>query len=194
MRAATGRWSSWFAFNLAAVGAAVGLGSIWRFPYPGGDEWGQHLSSRVHPRLRGHRNAAAGRGIRDRTQILVQSAGSGGHVAAAFGYSRSWNWIGVLGTVACVLIMSNYTVIAGWVLAYTWKCASGQIMGLSRPAIAEHFVGFLASPWQVGFWHVVFLFIVGAISARGLNRGIEIANKVRAPGLLILLSVLVAYA
>lgn len=194
MRAATGRWSSWFAFNLAAVGAAVGLGSIWRFPYLAGTNGGSTFLlvfilacvAIATPLL------VAEFIIGRRSRCSPPEAA--GHVAAAFGYSRSWNWIGVLGTVACVLIMSNYTVIAGWVLAYTWKCASGQIMGLSRPAIAEHFAGFLASPWQIGFWHVVFLFIVGAISARGLNRGIEIANKVRAPGLLILLLVLVAYA
>lgn len=194
MSSANGRWSSWFAFNLAAVGAAVGLGSIWRFPYLAGTNGGSTFllvfilacAAIATPLLVaefiiGHRSR----------QSPPEAAG---HVAAAFGHSRAWNWIGVLGTVACVLIMSNYTVIAGWVLAYAWKCASGQIMGLSRSAVADHFTAFLASPWQVGLWHIVFLVIVGWISARGLNRGIEIANKVRAPGLLILLLVLVAYA
>src|SRR5690606_9655532 len=50
------------------------------------------------------------------------------------------------------------------------------------------------SPWQLAFWQLLFLGLVGWITARGLNRGIEIANKIRAPGLLILLLVLVAYA
>jgi NSS family neurotransmitter:Na+ symporter len=194
MSSATGRWSSWVAFNLAAVGAAVGLGSIWRFPYLAGTNGGSTFllvfilacvaiatPLLVAEFIIGHRSR----------QSPPEAAG---HVAAAFGHSRSWNWIGVLGTVACVLIMSNYTVIAGWVIAYAWKCASGQIMGLSRSGVADHFTAFLASPWQVGLWHIVFLVIVGSISARGLNRGIEIANKVRAPGLLILLLVLVGYA
>lgn len=194
MSSATGRWSSWLAFNLAAVGAAVGLGSIWRFPYLAGTNGGSAFLlvfilacvAIATPLL------VAEFIIGRRSRLSPPEAA--GHVASTFGYSRSWNWIGVLGTVACVLIMSNYTVIAGWVIAYAWKCASGQIMGLSRSAVADHFTGFLASPWQVGSWHVLFLVLVGWISARGLNRGIEIANKVRAPGLLILLLVLVGYA
>lgn len=194
MSSATGRWSSWFAFNLAAVGAAVGLGSIWRFPYLAGTNGGSTFLmvfilacvAIATPLL----VAEFIIGRRSR-QSPPEAAGQ---VAAAFGLSRSWNWIGVLGTVACVLIMSNYTVIAGWVVAYAWKCATGQIMGLSRAAVAEHFTGFLASPWQVALWHILFLVIVGWTSARGLNRGIEIANKVRAPALLILLLVLVGYA
>lgn len=194
MRSAPGRWSSWFAFNLAAVGAAVGLGSIWRFPYLAGTNGGSTFLlvfilacvAIATPLL------AAEFIIGRRSRRSPPEAA--GEVAAAFGYSRAWNWIGVLGTVACVLIMSSYTVIAGWVLAYAWKCASGQIMGLSRPAIAGHFTDFLASPWQVGLWHLLFLAIVGGISARGLNRGVEIANKIRAPALLILLLALVMYA
>ncbi|WP_129778333.1 sodium-dependent transporter [Peristeroidobacter soli] len=194
MSSTSGRWSSWFAFNLAAVGASVGLGSIWRFPYLAGTNGGSTFLlvfilacvAIATPLL----VAEFIIGRRSR-QSPPEAAG---HLATTFGYSRSWNWIGVLGTIACVLIISSYTVIAGWVIAYAWKCASGQIMGLSRPEIAEHFSGFLASPWQLGFWHLLFLVIVGWISARGLNRGVEIANKVRAPGLLILLLALVGYA
>jgi hypothetical protein len=82
------------------------------------------------------------------------------------------------------LIISYYTVIAGWVLAYTWKCATGQLTGLSPPAVRALFRDFLASPLQVGAWHAGFVVLAAAISARGLNRGIEVANKIRAPGLL----------
>lgn len=194
MSAATGRWSSRFAFNLATVGAAVGLGSIWRFPYLAGTNGGStFLLVFILACVAIATPLLVAEFIIGRRSRQSPPAAAG-QVAAALGHSRAWNWIGVLGTVACVLIMSNYTVIAGWVIAYAWKCATGQIMGLSRSAVADHFTGFLASPWQVGLWHIVFLVIVGWISARGLNRGIEIANKVRAPGLLILLLVLVAYA
>lgn len=101
----------------------------------------------------------------------------------------------MLGTLACVLILSNYTVIAGWVMAYAWK--PGSALRDRSWVCRGHrgaFHGFSFEPGHVGFWHTVFLVIVGSISARGLNRGIEIANKIRAPGLLILLLALVAYA
>jgi NSS family neurotransmitter:Na+ symporter len=194
MQSESNRWSSWVAFNLAAVGAAVGLGSIWRFPYLAGTNGGSAFIfvfilaclAIATPLL------VAEFIIGRRSRRSPPEAA--GEVAASVGQTRAWNVIGVLGTVACLLIMSNYTVIAGWVMAYTWKCASGEIIGLARPAVAGHFRDFLASPWQVGAWHFAFVVLVGAISARGLDRGIELANKIRAPGLLILLLGLVAYA
>jgi neurotransmitter:Na+ symporter, NSS family len=190
----SGRWSSQFAFYLAAVGAAVGLGSIWRFPYLTGANGG---SAFVFVFVLACLTIA--------TPLLIAEFMIGrrsrrsppeaaGEVAASFGHSRGWNVIGLLGTVATLLIMSYYAVIAGWVLAYAWKCGSGELTGLSRSAVAEHFREFLSSPLRVGAWHLAFIVLVGSISARGVNRGIELANKIRAPGLLILLLVLVAYA
>ncbi len=194
MRSEAGRWSSWFAFNLAAVGAAVGLGSIWRVPYLAGTNGGgAFIVVFVRACL-----AIA-------TPLLVAEFTIGRHsrrsppeaagaVAVSVGRARAWNAIGMLGTVAALLILSTYAVVAGWVMAYTWKCASGQIIGLTRPEVGEHFRAFLASPWQVGLWNAAFVLMVSGISARGLQRGIELANKIRAPSLLALLLILVAYA
>ncbi|NJO13618.1 MAG: sodium-dependent transporter [Gammaproteobacteria bacterium] len=99
-----------------------------------------------------------------------------------------------MGTVATFLIMAYYSVIAGWVLAYTWKVGSGQLGGLDRPGVAGLWREFLADPWQLGAWHFGFVALVAVISARGLQGGIEAANKVRAPTLLVLLLILVAYS
>ncbi|MEI6245363.1 MAG: sodium-dependent transporter, partial [Acidobacteriota bacterium] len=117
-----------------------------------------------------------------------------GAVARESGLSTKWNAIGILGTIAAFAIISYYTVIAGWVLAYTWKCATGALVGLSRPEVARLWSGFLASPVEIGAWHLAFLIVVAVISARGVGRGVEVATKVRAPVLLILLVVLMAYA
>ena len=189
-----GRWSSRFSFYLAVIGAAVGLGSIWRFPYLTGANGGSAFVfvfiiaclAIATPLL------IAEFIIGRRSRRSPPEAA--GEVAASFGHSRGWNAIGILGTVAAFIVMSYYTVIAGWVLAYAWKCASGELAGLSRTAVAGQFHEFLSSPLRVGAWHLVFIAIVGGISARGVNRGIELANKIRAPGLLILLLILVAYA
>jgi len=189
-----GRWSTSFAFYLASAGAAVGLGSIWRFPYLTGANGGSAFVfifilaclAIATPLL------IAEFIIGRRSRRSPPEAA--GEVARSFGRSRRWNIIGILGTVATFLIMSYYTVIAGWVLAYTWKCSSGQLTGLTRPEIALHFHEFLSDPLRVGAWHLAFIILVGGISARGVNRGIELANKIRAPGLLILLLILIAYA
>ncbi len=194
MRTGAERWSSRLGFYLAAPGAAVGLGSIWRFPYMTGANGGSAfvfvfilaclaiatplLVAEFMIGRRSRRNPAEG----------------AGEVAVGFGSSRRWNAIGVLGTAAAFVVMSYYTVIAGWVLAYAWKCVSGEITSLPRAAVEAQFHEFLSDPWRVGAWHIAFTALVAGISGRGVNRGIELANKIRAPGLLILLLILVGYS
>ena len=189
-----GRWSSGVAFYLAAIGASVGLGSIWRFPYLVGANGG---SAFVLVFVLGCLSIA--------TPLLVAEfilgrrsrqspPAAAGAVAAADGASRNWNIIGILGTLAAFLIISYYAVIAGWVVAYAWKCTSGELTGLPQSAVHALFRDFLASPIRIGLWHAAFMIFAAAISARGLNRGIEVANKIRAPGLLILLLILVTYS
>ena len=187
-------WSSRFAFYLSAVGAAVGLGSIWRFPYLVGSSGGSAFIFVfvlaclliATPLL------AAEFSIGRRARCNPPQAA--GVVAEASGLSTRWNAIGVLGTLATFMIMSYYTVIAGWVFAYTWKVGAGGLTGLERPGVASLWRKFLASPWEVGAWHLAFVALVVFISARGLGRGIEAANRIRAPALLTLLLILVVYS
>jgi NSS family neurotransmitter:Na+ symporter len=188
------RWTSRASFHLAAIGASVGLGSIWRFPYLAGTYGGSTFVvvfivacfAFATPLLAAE--LLIGRKGRSSPPLAA------GIVAAEVGSSRSWNVIGVVGTLAAFLITSYYTVIAGWVVAYTWKCASGQLTGLSRSAVPEQFRELLSSPVRVGAWHLTFLILVAAISARGIHKGIERVNAIRAPALLILLLILVVYA
>jgi NSS family neurotransmitter:Na+ symporter len=187
-------WSSRFAFYLGAVGAAVGLGSIWRFPYLAGSSGGSAfilvfvlaLSLIATPLL------AAEFLIGRRAKLSPPTAA--GEVARQSGLSQRWNAIGLLGTIAAFLILSYYAVIAGWVMAYTWKCASGALSGLPRAEVTALWRRFLSNPVEMGAWHVAFLALVAYFSARGLNRGIELANKIRGPALLGLLLALDVYA
>jgi hypothetical protein len=188
------RWSSRVAFYLAGVGAAVGLGSIWRFPYLTGSLGG---SAFVFVFLVAILAIA--------TPLLVAEymigrssrrnpAQAAGDIAMRFGYSRAWNAIGFLGLWTAILIMSYYTIIAGWVMAYIWKCGSGELTSLARSEVPGYFHAFLAQPLAIGGWHFAFILLVGLISAGGVSRGIEIATRIRAPGLMILLIILVSYA
>ena len=117
-----------------------------------------------------------------------------GAMAVTIGSSRRWNIIGQLGTLAAFLICSYYTIVAGWVVAYAWKCGTGALAGLSRPGLQSEWRHFLANPWQLMGWQVVFIGAVTFISARGLGPGIELASRIRAPVLLILLLLLDAYS
>jgi len=100
----------------------------------------------------------------------------------------------VLGTIATFLIISYYTLIAGWVLAYAWRCASGRLVGATPAALQADWRAFLADPWQMAAWYVTFLLLLGVISARGVERGLEVVNRWRAPLLFGLLMILVGYA
>ena len=187
-------WSSRITFYLGAVGAAVGIGSIWRFPYLAGTSGGSAfvvvfvlaISLIATPLL------AAEFLIGRRARLSPPTAA--GEVARESRLSKRWNAIGVLGTIAAFLILSYYTVIAGWVLAYTWKCASGALSGLSRAEVTALWRRFLSNPLEMGAWHFAFLSLVVYFSARGLHRGIELATKIRGPALLTLLLVLDVYA
>jgi len=190
----TPQWSSRPAFYLATVGAAVGLGSIWRLPYQVGSSGGSAfvlvftLACLLIATPLLSAEFLLGRNSR------LSPPEAAGAVALKSALTTRWNVIGVLGTIAVFAIMSSYTVVAGWVLAYTWKCMSGALVGLSRPEVAHLWRTFLSSPREMGAWHLAFLFFVGVISAGGVSRGIEVATRVRAPILLILLVVLAAYA
>ncbi|MDE2252539.1 MAG: sodium-dependent transporter [Gammaproteobacteria bacterium] len=187
-------WSSATAFYLSAVGASVGLGSIWRFPYLAGTSGGGAfififvlaLMLIAVPLLVAE--FAIGR------QARCSAPQAAGVVAVQSALSPRWRIIGILGTVAAFWIASYYTVIAGWVLAYAWKCARGDLEHQNHLAVAALRQAFLADPVQMGAWHLAFLGCVALVSARGVNRGIELANRIRAPALLLLLCVLVAYA
>jgi neurotransmitter:Na+ symporter, NSS family len=187
-------WSSRLAFYLATIGAAVGLGSIWRLPYLVGSSGGSAfiivfvLACLLVATPLLVAEFAIGRRARR------SPPDAAGVVAAESGLSKRWNAIGVMGTAATFVIISYYTVVAGWVLAYTWKCATGALENQSRAEVAGLWRGFLSNPIEMGAWHLGFLAMVAFISARGVGRGIEVATRVRAPVLLVLLTILAAYS
>jgi NSS family neurotransmitter:Na+ symporter len=187
-------WSSGLAFYLATVGASVGLGSIWRFPYLAGTGGGSAfifvftLACLLIATPLLAAEFILGRYSR------ASPPEAAGFLARHPARNSPWNIIGVLGTIAAFLIMSYYTVIAGWVMAYLWKCVTGALTGLQHAEVAALWQAFLANPWVLGRWHLGFISLVAVISARGLNRGLEVANAIRAPVLLILMLILAAYA
>jgi NSS family neurotransmitter:Na+ symporter len=187
-------WSSKLAVYLAAAGAAVGLGSVWRFPYLAGTSGGSAfiLVFVVACLLIATPQVAAELALGRRSRASPPEAA--GTVAAAAGRSRGWNVIGILGTISAYILFSYYTVIAGWVLAYTWKCAAGILAAAGPRGVEPLWSRFLANPLELGAWHAAFVLLVMVISARGLQRGIEPANKVRGPALLALLCILVIYS
>jgi len=188
------RWSTRLGFTFGAVGTAVGLGSIWRFPYLAGAGGGFAfiavfvLACLIFgaPVLVGE--ILIGRWSR---QSPPRAAGD---IAQRFGFSRSWNIVGWSGSLAGFLIITYYSMIAGWVLAYAWFFLTGNYArGGVAPAVAK-FEQFVADSREVTLWQAGFLLLVAVISARGLHRGVEFINRIRAPALLLLMLILAGYS
>lgn len=187
-------WSSRVVFLLAAIGAAVGLGNIWKFPYTAGVSGGGAFVL-VY--------AAAVLAIAIpivMAELLIGRRARRSPVAAFIklareaGGSTGWQITGWINLTAAFLILSFYSVIAGWAVAYVPKLASGVFTGADAALTTDQFQGLLASPWSLVLWHSVFMVLSVVIVARGVQKGIESAVKFLMPTLFALLLMMVVYA
>lgn len=188
------RWSSRWVFILAATGSAVGLGNIWKFPYMAGKNGGGVFVLVYLACI-----ALVGLPIL-MTEIMIGRKGRGSPVNAVrklireSGASRAWEFIGWSGMLAGALILSYYSVIAGWTMAYTVKTVTGQLAGLPPDQVSGQFEAFVSDPKQVLVWHTAFMLMTSGVLARGLEHGLEKAVKFLMPSLLLLMLGLLSYA
>ncbi|MCB1907368.1 MAG: sodium-dependent transporter [Rhodocyclaceae bacterium] len=188
-----GHWSSRMGFIIAAVGSAVGLGNVWKFPYMVGQSGGAAfvLVYLACIALIGLPIIAAEWLIGRRGQ--KNPVNSMAELARANRRSRLWITVGITGTLAGFLILSFYSVIGGWALAYLGDAASGNLAGIDKAAAAALFDDLLADPGTLLVWHTLFMAITIAIVARGVSGGIERASRLLMPALGVILLVLVGY-
>ena len=187
------QWSSSFGFTLAAVGSAVGLGNIWKFPYMVGESGGSAfvIAYLFCIALVGFPILVAEWLIGRRGQKNPINTFS--DVAASEGLSRSWGIVGFTGILGGFLILSFYSVIGGWALNYITKAGSGSFAGQDSTGVSATFDGMLASASTLSIWHTVFMVITALIVGVGVTRGIEMTAKVLMPLLGVILFVIVGY-
>ncbi|MDP4535271.1 sodium-dependent transporter [Alkalimonas collagenimarina] len=189
-----GQWSSRYAFILAATGAAVGLGNIWKFPYIMGENGGGAfvlvyllcivligipvMMSEVLIGRRGRQSPGLS------VKTLAQEANA----------STRWQIAGWSGLVASYLILSFYAVVAGWALAYVFKTARGDFSDVSADAIGAQFGAHLADPWLLMTWSAVILFVTVFVVAKGVHKGLEKAVNFLMPSLFVLLAIMAIYS
>lgn len=187
-------WSSRRAFLFAAVGSAVGLGNIWKFPYITGVNGGGAfvivylgcVILVVIPILFG--------------ELLIgrrggqSPANSMAALAKEEGLRPSWELLGWLGIAAAFLILTFYSVIAGWSLAYVFKTVRGTFEGIDALGAAAIFDDLLADPVNLSLWHALFMGITVFVVGRGIQQGLERAVTIMLPSLFFILLILVGYA
>lgn len=187
-------WSGRFAFLMATVGSAVGLGSIWKFPYMVGANGGSAflfaylagLLILILPLMIGE-FVIGRRGGKS-------AVGSLAKVAADSGATRMWAAVGGLGVLTGFLILSFYSVIGGWTIAYVPHAFSNAFAGQSPESVGAMFGAMLADPVGLTFHHAVFMALTAVVVARGVNDGIERTVTFLMPLMFLILMGLVGYA
>ena len=188
------QWSSHTGFILAAIGGAVGLGNIWKFPYIAGSSGGGAfvivylfvVALVAVPILMAE--LMLGRSGRQSppTAMLIN--------AEKENRSRWWSGVGWIGAGAGFLILSFYSVVGGWVLDYVIVSVTGGFSGIEPAGAQTRFGSVLSNPLRMMLSFTLFLGITGIIISAGLRNGIERATGILMPALFLMLLVLIAYS
>lgn len=189
-----GAWKNRWTFMLATAGSAIGLGNIWKLPYMIGVNGGSAfvlvfiaciffvgiplMMTEVMLGRRSQKNPLDG--IRA--------------LAAEANTSSIWRYMGGVGMLTGLLILSFYSVIGGWVLSYIIEAAQGVFYKISATQSRDNFNHLLASPLELSFWHTIFMCMTMGVVARGVNSGLEKANNFLIPALFAILLVLLGYS
>lgn len=187
-------WSGRMAFILASVGAAVGLGNIWKFPYTLGSSGGSAFVLVYVLAI-----VLIATPIMLSEMIIGRHAGRSapealGQTAEECGSSRKWSLLGWMGLFALLLVLSFYSVIAGWSISYLLKASTGALAGLSATQAGANFGEFLHSPLSMTLWHALFTAATVFIVAKGVKTGLERVVTFVMPALFVMLVGLVVYS
>ena len=185
-----GTWSSRWTFILAATGSAVGLGNIWKFPYMAGDNGGGafvlvYLACICIiglPIMLGE--IMIGRRGRSSPANSMKS------LAVEANTSSAWTLLGATGALAGLLILSFYSVAAGWAMSYIFN----GFQNITAESSSSSFNNLLSSPSSLIFWHSLFIAITVFIVARGILKGLEKWINTLMPILFLIILLLCVYA
>ncbi len=190
MAAERGHWGSRAGFILAAAGSAVGLGNIWGFPYVTAKNGGG-LFVIVYLAC----VALIGLPIM-MAEIFIGRTAQLSPVGAIRSLSapRSpWMGLGWLSVVAAFMILSFYSIVAGWSMYYVWLSVTDGFSGKTPDEIGTMFNAAHANEKLNIAWHVIFMCLTISIVVAGIRRGIELWSRILMPALFILLLILVIY-
>jgi neurotransmitter:Na+ symporter, NSS family len=177
-------WNTRVGFVLAAVGSAVGLGNMWRFPYYAAEHGGAAFVALYIlltffigiPLLLGEFTI----GRRTNLSPIGALRTVGG---------RAWSPVGYMFVLAGFLILAYYSVIAGWVTRY-----AASIIFLGFPDDPGSYFTSIASGGDAIAFHLLFMAITITIVMGGVEKGIERASLVMMPALVILIAGLAVWA
>jgi len=181
------QWSGRVGFILASLGMAFGAGNIWRFPrVVASNDGGAFLVAFIIANL-----------IWAVPLLMIEMImgkrtrlGTTGAFRDFVGKKNTWMgaWIGF----CCILIMFYYSVVTGWAIRYLTFGVQGAIKpGIDSEAVWK---GFLSSPHQTILFHLIAIAVAGYIILGGVQKGLEMANKIIVPSIVVILAVVMVWA
>lgn len=187
-------WNNRWTFILAAAGSAIGLGNIWKFPYIAGQYGGgafvlMYILFIViigAPLLMAE--AAIGRSTRLSPLNAIRK------LVSDLGVSKAWTGIAWMGMLTGLVILTFYSVIAGWSLSYAWELLTGHFTGMGPAEVGVEFDGLVMSASRQTLWHTIFMGITIFVTARGIHNGLEKGLQIMMPTLFMLLLVMLGYS
>lgn len=197
MNSDRGSFGSQLGVILASAGSAVGLGNIWRFPTEVGQGGGAafiliymgFIFLFAMPVMLSE--FVIGRSARRNAIGAFQQLSPG----------KPWIMAGIMGVLGGFLVLSFYSVVAGWTLNYTIQSAIGQLQGLQTidngqqtTDFAQVFNAFVSDPWKPIVYLAAFLLLTHLVVARGIQHGIERYSKLMMPMLLVIIVLLVGFS
>jgi NSS family neurotransmitter:Na+ symporter len=184
-------WSSRLSFILVAVGSAVGLGNIWKFPYIAGLNGGGLfvLIYLLCIALIGLPIFVAELYIGQRSQTNVVNAFS-----VIEEKKSKWAIAGWFGLISAFLILSFYSVVGGWIIDYLYKSVTFAFDGKTDEQIKGLMVGLFSDPSKQIALHFIFMFMTFGIVIGGISKGIEKWSNILMPAFFVILFGLLIYS
>lgn len=185
------QFSSNFGVIAAAVGSAVGLGNIWKFPYVAGQNGGGAF-------LLVYLLCVLVMGLP--ALITEMSIGRMAQTSPVSAFKKltgnnHWTFIGVMGVLSSFIVMSFYFVVAGWTLEYICQSISTMsFSGMTSDELTGIFDEFSTNSFRPYIWLAVFIVVTGLVIYMGVQKGIEKGSKVMMPLLFAIMLYLMLHA
>lgn len=180
------QWSSRLGFILAAAGSAVGLGAIWKFPYVAAQNGGGAF-------LLIFLFIVFTLGIS--VMIAEMAVGAVTQKGPVGAYRKLggkwWSGVGYLGVLCGFLILSFYSVVGGWTIAYIFKAIEGSVFTPDPFMLSEIFENLVANPITPLWYHAAFMGLTAGVVIIGVQKGIERVSKYLMVMLFLLILVLI---
>ena len=190
----THRWSSYYTFLAASIGTAIGIANIWKFTYVAGANGGGMfvliyilamafvaIPALLAEMMIGQRG---GRSVVGTMRVLGKRDG----------ISKYWELYGVLALLGVFIVLSFYSVIAGWTIDYFVLGLRGAFANIDAAGTVSLFDRLQSDPVRMIIFQSVFLLLTAGTVAIGLHKGVERIVGTLTPTLFVIILVLLVYS